>query len=101
VGPRSSVPNRSAPPSLIFDHKTDSAPVLWQRLHERWRSGAALRLVVHLKRGMTYVGKLVHFDLTRLTIAARDTQHYECWVHNLSYVLVVATDSAASPLAPT
>jgi len=97
VEARGSAPKQSAPPSLVFDHNTDAGPVLWQRLHEWSRGGAGMRLIVHLKGGTTYVGDLVDFDLTRLTISARDKQHHEFWVEDLSYVLAVAAGSAALP----
>jgi len=91
VEARGSAPKRSVPPSLVFDHNSDTGPVLWQRLHDR----AGVRLIVHLKNGATYVGSLVHFDPTTLTIATRG-RHYEFWVRDLAHVLAVPVDTALS-----
>ena len=92
---RGSAPKRSVPPSLVFDHNSDTGPVLWQRLHDRSHSRAGVRLIIHLKNGATYVGGLVHFDPTTLTISTRG-RHYEFWVRDLAHVLAVPVDTALS-----
>jgi len=52
-----------------------------------------MRLILHLKAGATYVGSLVYFDSTALTISARG-QQYEFWVRDLAHVLAVPLDAA-------
>ncbi|UCH33095.1 MAG: hypothetical protein JSV65_10895 [Armatimonadota bacterium] len=84
-----------APSSLVFDHNLDSGTVLWQRLHNRWRDRRDVRLIVHLKRGATYVGNLVYFDPTILTISARGRQ-YEFWIRDLAHVLAVPVGTSLS-----
>ena len=87
---RDSAPRPPAPPSLVFDHSLDSGPALSQRLHQRSRHRRDVRLIVHLKNGATYVGSLVYYDPTTLTISSRGRQH-EFWVRDVAHVLAVPT----------
>lgn len=91
--PGSSASRPSAPPSLVFDHNLDSAPVLWARLHERSQGRQGVRLILHLKSGATYVGSLVYFDPSVLTVSSRG-RHYEFWVRDLAHVLAIPLDAA-------
>lgn len=95
---RGSAPRPSAPPSLVFDHNLDSGAILWQRLHVRSRTERAVRLVIHLKSGATYVGSLVHCEPTGLTISSRG-QQYEFWVRDLAHVLAMPGGGSVSPTA--
>ena len=75
--------------------------MLWQRLHDRAQAGRSVRLIVHLKNGATYVGVLVFYDLTGLTISTHGRQH-EFWVHDLAHILAVPEGMGfPAPLPPT
>ena len=76
------------PPSLIFDSHSDSADVLWQRLHERAHLGEWMRFIVHLKNGSTQVGRLVHFDQMTLTLGGEGNL-LEIWLNDVAHVIVV------------
>jgi hypothetical protein len=99
VESRDSASKPSAPPSLVFDHNLDSGSVLWQRLHRRSQDERGVRLIVHLKNGATYVGTLVYFDPTNLTISTRGRQ-YEFWVRDLAHVLAVPGALGFQPTYP-
>jgi hypothetical protein len=92
VEARGSAPKPAAPPSLVFDHNIDSGTVLWRRLHDRSQGRSGVRLIVHLKNGATYVGSLVYFDPSTLTVSARGRQ-LEFWVRDLAHVLAVPVDA--------
>ena len=91
--PRESAPRPSVPPSLVFDHNLDSGPVLWQRLHQRSQGRTAIRLILHLKSGATFVGSLTYFDPNVISISSRG-RRYEFWVRDLAHVLAVPQDAA-------
>jgi hypothetical protein len=57
------------PPTLIYDHSSDPEDQLWDRLHERFRLAADLRVIVHLKSGETIVGRLRYYNNFHLTVA--------------------------------
>jgi sRNA-binding regulator protein Hfq len=63
------------PPTLIYDHSSDPEEQLWDRLHERSRLSAELRVIVHLKSGSTLVGNLRYYDNFHLTIATGGQLH--------------------------
>jgi len=99
VEARQSAPGPPAPPSLVFDHNLDSGADLWRRLRERSQTERGVRLIVHLKNGATYVGSLVYYEPTALTIFCRGRQ-YEFWVTDLAHVLSVPGSSDAIPTSP-
>lgn len=77
------------PPTLIYDSSFDPEERLWNRLHERLRPGAPLRVIVHLKTGATYVGRLRYFNNYHMTLAAEGHLHdlmYRDIAHILSAI---------------
>lgn len=75
-----------APPSLIYDSRSDSGEVLWRRLHDRTRPHGLVRLIVHLRNGTTRVGRLVYFDRTIMTLSVEGGL-IEIWLGDVAHVI--------------
>jgi hypothetical protein len=86
--PREEV-TRRAPTRLIFDHNTHKQDALWQCLHERLQKEPELTLIVRLKRGATYVGKLDYYETTRLILRTR-TEQIEIWAREVAHIIAAA-----------
>jgi hypothetical protein len=80
---------RRAPTRLIFDHNRDTQDALWQCLHERLQKQPQVTLIVRLKRGATYVGKLDYYETMRLILRTR-TEQIEIWAREVAHVVAAA-----------
>jgi len=84
-------PDAHIPSGLLYDHRLDPESAVRQRLEQRVGPGERVRLVVHMKKGATYVGDLTYFDTESLRMLT-SAGVVEVVVNNVAHIIKVPAD---------